>query len=439
MLIKINEQTLALIKNEVFRQYAQIYVNIYKRFLTQLKNKGIEVDGESAIGTSEKLCALQGKGAVFGNEGRSLHINWLSPACKACRKGVGSITFYISLLCHRSCYYCFNPNQENYEYFSQNRRNCIAELDCMNKKGQKISHLALTGGEPLLHKQEAIEFFQYAQEKFRRAHTRLYTAGDLLDEKTLQALHKAGLEEIRFSIKLEDSQDAQQSIYNKMMLAKQYIPDVMVEMPVIPGTLEQMKDLLRRLDHMKIAGINLLEFCFPYHNTGEFKRRSLLVKNPPYEVLYDYWYAGGLPIARSEEACLELVDFALEERLRIGVHYCSLENKHTGQVYQQNSNQSVSALAYLSPRDYFYKTAKVFGPDIPTAQAAFKKRKVYLYKYNKDYNFLEFHVKEVHQLKHLNLEIGISSQIMEQREAGNYLRELKIDLVDADKFDIRLV
>jgi hypothetical protein len=45
MLREINEQSLPLIKNAVFRQYAQIYVNIYQRFLAQLASDGLAVAG----------------------------------------------------------------------------------------------------------------------------------------------------------------------------------------------------------------------------------------------------------------------------------------------------------------------------------------------------------------------------------------------------------
>jgi len=44
----------------------------------------------------------------------------------------------------------------------------------------------------------------------------------------------------------------------------------MVEMPVIPGSLEEMKDLLKKLDSLGIFGINLLEFCFPLNNAQVF-------------------------------------------------------------------------------------------------------------------------------------------------------------------------
>jgi len=75
-----------------------------------------------------------------------------------------------------------------------------------------------------------------------------------------------------------------------------------------------------------IFGINLLEFCFPWNNVDVYRQHGYKIKARPHRVLYNYWYAGGLPIAGSETVCLDLVDFALQQGLKFGVHYCSLEN-----------------------------------------------------------------------------------------------------------------
>jgi pyruvate formate-lyase activating enzyme-like uncharacterized protein len=436
---KVASDILSSIKNPIFREYAKIYSNIYANYLEQIQAKGLKLDEYRGEEQAIALEKLRQRGVAFRNEGKSLYLNWISPACEACRKGINSLTFFISLMCHRHCYYCFNPNQEDYAYFRENKRDCQAELAQLAKSGQKVSYLALTGGEPLLHHQETIDFFTLAQEKFRRAHTRLYTSGDLLDQDILQQLQDAGLDEVRFSVKLEDDPQLRKKVYDRISLAKEYIPNVLVEMPVIPGTLQEMKELLRILDNLGIEGINLLEFCFPFHNREHFQKESFKVKNPPFLTLYDYWYAGGLPISQSELECLKLLEFALDQELSIGVHYCSLENKHTGQVYQQNLKQKSSGLAYLSPKDYFLKTAKVFGEDIPTVLRIFKRKNNSQFQINGDHQFLEFHVKEVKTLKGLDLEVGISSSILEERSDGTYLRELKIDLTYPEIFDIRAI
>ena len=51
------------------------------------------------------------------NSCSSLRRGWISPACKACRTGERTATFFVSLKCARSCYFCFNPNQEDYEHY----------------------------------------------------------------------------------------------------------------------------------------------------------------------------------------------------------------------------------------------------------------------------------------------------------------------------------
>ena len=438
MIINIDPQTVAEIKNPVFHQYASIYVDIYKDFMDQVGQSGVEVDTKSyQEEIQSRFERLVEKGAVVRNDGKSVYINAISPSCVACQTGVGSATYFISLRCHRNCFYCFNPNQEGYDYFlnPENKRGLIAELDEVKAKGLKVSHIALTGGEPLLYKEDACAFFQHAKELFPQTYTRLYTSGDHIDEELLAQLRDAGLDEIRFSIRLHDQEKGIQYTLDRIGLAKAFIPYVMVEMPIVPGEVEVMKGVLRELDRHKIFSINLLEFCYPYYNAELFNQKSYLIKKFPYKVLYNYWYAGGLPVSQSELDCLELVEFALDEGLSIGVHYCSLENKHTGQIYQANHAQAYDELIYFSDKDYFLKTAKVFGEDISIVKDKLIRSRGGKFRVNEEHNYLEFQVHKIKNLKGLNVEVGISSSVMEVREDGSYLRELKVDLCHPDDFE----
>ncbi|MBP1765194.1 MAG: hypothetical protein H6Q65_2252 [Firmicutes bacterium] len=439
MLLEINEGNLTEIANPKFREYAQIYSRIYGQFLEHINTDGLELDSCISTNKTEQKVRFPENKVKHRNNNHSIHVNWMSPACKACNKGQNSATFYLSLQCHRHCYYCFNPNQQDYDEHTAQQRDSIKELDQIKQTGGNLDYIALTGGEPLLHPEATVQFFQEAKLKFCRAHTRLYTSGDLLDKAILDKLEQARLDEIRFSIKLEDSLQRRRKVMEMIRMAKDIIPCVMVEMPVIPGTLSDMKELLQELNTMGIAGINLLEFCFPYHNAQEFKKRLFRVKNPPFEVLYDYWYAGGLPVAGSEDESLELLNFAVEEALSMGVHYCSLENKFTGQVFQQNQLADQSKLIYLSPKDNFIKTAKAFGEDIPKVMKVFETANMREYEVNTDYQYLEFPVEEIHLLTGLTVEIGISTNIMEVRQGDVYRRELKIERVLPQEFHISMV
>lgn len=435
MILDVTTSTLHEIRDPALREYAGIYIRIYQDFMDQIRQMGIEIEEQDdSQEIAERIRLLDEKGADVRNDGKSVVVNHISPGCQACRTAVGSNTYFVSLKCHRDCFFCFNPNQQDYQYHLTHTRDLTAELDALRASGQRVLHIALTGGEPLLHKEETKKFFQHARQNFPNAYTRLYTCGDHLDRDILQSFNKAGLNEIRFSIRLHDTPNAIQHTYNRISLAREYIPAVMVEMPVLPDAIDEMKEVLLKLDELGISGINLLELCFPFNNAELFRERGYRIKSRPFRVLYDYWYAGGLPVAGSESTCLDLVEFAMDSRLKLGVHYCSLENKHTGQVYQQNMKRIHSDLLYFSPRDYFLKSAKIFGEKIGEAQRLFEKNGYRNYRLDEQYEMLEFHVSRIKMLSPLDLEVGISFNVLEEREGETVLRELKVDVTTPQTF-----
>lgn len=437
MIRKITQDTIGTIKNRSFLDYARIYTDREIGTLDAISEFGVPLEQRRLpLQKEEKLQELEKGGALIRNNRKSVVTNRISSACEACQTGTGSYTTYASLKCHRNCYFCFNPNQDDYEFYKDKKKDINKELQELVDGGVKLKHLALTGGEPLLFKDEVVEFFELANRITPDTYTRIYSTGDLLDEELLIKLKNANLNEFRFSIKMEDSYQKIKHILRKIELAQKYIPNILVEMPVIPGTLEEMKKLLVELDRLGIFGINLLEFCFPLGNAKEFTDRGFKLKNPPYEIYYNYWYAGGLAVAQSEDACLELVKFALAENLHLGVHYCSLENKYTGQVYQQNHNEQLDDETYtFSDKDYFFKTAKVFGKDIKKTRTILEKRSIPFIE-NSDYDFIQFQVDAIPQLRNRNIEVAISTNIVEHGQGESVLREIGLDWTTPDLFNM---
>jgi hypothetical protein len=221
-----------------------------------------------------------------------------------------------------------------------------------------------------------------------------------------------------------------------MAMAQRYVPRVMVEMPVLPGLFADMKALLKELDAMGIDGVNLLELCFPLRNADIFRQRGYKVKNEPYRVVYNYWYAGGVPVSRSEVEALQLVEFAHAEGLRMGVHYCSLENKFSGQIYQQNTAGALPRFGHFSEKDFYIKTAKVFGSDVARVERVFQKMGYRDHERNSEHNYLEFPVSKIAALRKLNIEVALSWNVLETRGDGEYVREVKVSLVNPKTFDM---
>ena len=343
-----------------------MYRRIESDCMSALESTGVtfaSYDGER-IEVRRLLERLEAIGARVRNGGASVVLGPMSRACVACTGPCVSRSFAVTNNCHRDCYFCFNPNQEEFAYYCEHPFPWRRQLDDLAAESESPVCIALTGGEPLLMFDETCAFFERAGELFPQAHLRLYTSGDLLDEGRIARLASCGLDEIRFSVKQDDPEPLLEKVLSNMALAQKAIPAVMVEMPVIPGTEGFMKGLILRLDDMGVQGINLLEFAYPMWNWPVYESLGLELRNPPWEVFFDYSYAGTLPVQGSEELCLELMLWAHEQGCELGLHYCSLENKHRAQVRNLNEPHARMHPCYAFDReDYFLKTGMVFGPD----------------------------------------------------------------------------
>ncbi|MEA5018894.1 MAG: radical SAM protein [Gordonibacter sp.] len=409
------------------RAWLDEYSAIEVDYLGQLASWGIRIAPPDLCAQAEReaKARLRAKGALLRNGGASIVTGNLSSACVACTGGRGSKTFFLSLACNRHCYFCFNANQADYADHLTCSDTWRDEVDAFAAACGTITHVGLTGGEPLLHADEAVAFCSYVRDRYSAAHVRVYTAGDFLNESLLSRLRDAGLTELRMSIKLDDGEDDIDEALERLALAKRFIPDVMVEMPVVPGTGDRMRVLLRALDQRGVFGINLLEFCYPMGAWDEFEKRGFAVKNPPFPVLYNYGYAGGLPLAGSELLCLELMEFALDEGLSLGVHYCSLENKNCDQILQQNRSFNLDPMLYEQGADCFYHTAKVFDGDVAIAHAWLDAHG-YASCAEEDGACLVFHPAFAAEVAAQGTLPVRSLNVVEQQAEGPVVRELKL-------------
>ena len=419
--------------NKELRSYVERYVEIRREFVNDIKRYGVpwaplsNRSGEDAL--RRRVQGLADCGLRVENDCKSLWLNWISPSCLACRRGVETETFLTSTQCNRNCFFCFNPNQNDYEYYLSHVNDAAQELKSRHSCNALYKHLGLSGGEPLLHKSQTLDFFRCASELYPQARLRLYTSGSGLDGVMLNELAAAGLTEIRFSIKLEEGSACVEDTLHKIEMCVGRIPAVMVEMPVMPNEVNQMKSLLKRLDSMGVTGINLLELCFPLHNSEEFNQRGYHLKAEPYRVLYGYWYGGGIPVDGSEAACIDLLEYALQEKIGMGVHYCSLENKLTGQIYQLNAPFAVRHRHwFFSQKDYFLKTIKFFGRDADTVEHLLRMTGEVRWGRDRSLGFVEVHPQALLPLASCmpNVVVGVAFAVMESRHGSFVLRELDV-------------
>lgn len=357
-------------ENISLKRAREEYAVVETKYIGALEAKGLVfAERDSDDVANQKLRdELERRGVLVRNSGASLSVGHLSKACVECTGVNGSETFSTTFKCHRDCYFCFNKNQADYQYFFDNGCPWEEGLERCASENGTLACIGLTGGEPLLDIDDSIRFLNEVKDRFPSAHLRMYTSGDLLTEESAKRLRNAGLDEIRFSVKDDDPEHIQDKVLGAIEIAKDHIPSVMVEMPVIPGAEDHMKKLFRRFDEIGIDGINLLEFCFPFSNWDEFAKRGLVLKDPPFEIMYDYGYSGGLAVSGSETLILKLMLWCLDEGIEIGLHYCSLENKHRSEIRQKNERaRNMHPCLSFDEGDFFLKCGKVFGEDVGIA------------------------------------------------------------------------
>lgn len=384
------------------------------------------------------ISRLVEKGARVRNGGASVVLGRMSRACAACTGSCVSRSFAITNNCHRDCFFCFNPNQEEFAYYCEHLFPWREQLDNLAREEADPACIGLTGGEPLLEADETCAFFAYARKLFPDAHLRLYTSGDLLDDALLGRMRMAGLDEMRFSIKQDDPERLREKVFANMALAKEVIPSVMVEMPVVPGTESFMRKLMVRLDSMGVDGINLLEFTYAMWNWPVYESLGLTLRNPPFRVFFDYSYAGSLAVQDSEELCLRLMLWAHEQGLSLGMHYCSLENKHRAQVRTINeAHADINACYAFDCGDYFLKTALVFGEDRAPVRDALRLLGCTEFLEDEKNNATSFHPHWLDAACAIRrkdgglVQVCVSSNVAVAHDGGVDVRELKLELAHA--------
>lgn len=461
IMYRISAATIDWVRNEDMRNYARRYVEIGYDLVAQICAQQVEVAPRDERLPIEKLAENDSiSGIKCRNNGCSFSYGWLSPSCEACAKGESCVTFYLSLMCNRNCFFCFNPNQQGYDQYRSDRHDLIAVLDAARKSGAVYRDIALTGGEPLMFPESTLDFFCHARSLFPQSRLRLYTNGDFATDELLEKLAEAGLDEIRFSVKQDDESlgYVDEAVIEIARRAKEHISSVVIEMPVLPGDNRNMQELMSALDDAGVDGVNLLELCYPFHRWDEYARRGYAIKNPPYRIPDQYSYAGGLPVSGSEDTALDVIKWAARKKLRMGVHYCSLENKFTSDIFLKNQ---VFCDAFdfmvLSPRDFYLKTAKVFGGDAARVRVLLKKSagqnasedsawhvanwddmnelpdSVYM---DEKADALWFHPSLISQiaLKYPDMEIALCYHVAENGESLMRLREVAIDVISASSF-----
>jgi len=245
----------------------------------------------------------------------SYKIGTLAKGCKLCVDGYKSVIFATGL-CARHCYFCpISDKKRNKdvvyinEWPTKKEKDIMKEVSLCSSKGAGI-----TGGDPLVKTDRCVKLIRLLKKRFgKKFHIHLYTPLNLVDEKKLEKLYKAGLDEIRFHPELDNDKE-----WNKILLAKKFDWDVGIEIPSIPGKEKETKKLIDFIKG-KIDFLNINELEISDTNAQNLVKMGFKPKD---RISYG--------VKGSEEQALKLLRYC-KGKIK-NVHYCTTKLKDRVQL-----------------------------------------------------------------------------------------------------------
>ncbi|WP_346858248.1 radical SAM protein [uncultured Draconibacterium sp.] len=265
----------------------------------------------SAHDAQEKKDILMHKVENVLFKGTKPYYKQISDGCKLCGLGQWSCLF-ITGKCNASCFYCPASQQEDHVPTTQNLsfENAAAYAEYINFFGFK--GVSFSGGEPLLKFERTLDYLKQVRKKCKPAtYIWMYTNGILGEPQKFRKLAAAGINEVRFDI------GATAFRLDKIAAAKGIIPVVTIEIPAVPEELEKLKKLLPEMVKAGVSNLNLHQLRLTPHNVKQLSKHN-----------YTYIHAEQPIVLESELAALELISYAREHSIDIGINYCSFHFKN---------------------------------------------------------------------------------------------------------------
>jgi len=304
----------------------------------------------------------------------------ISKGCSICGKGKWNCLF-ITNKCNANCFYCPAP-QQNDELPSAQGINFADPEDYAHFiRYFKFEGVSFSGGEPLLFFERTLEYLKKVRAiAYCDIYTWLYTNGILVDRDKIKYLASEGLDEIRFDI------GATRLSLEKIKFAKGLIPNITIEIPAIPEEKHLLIKLLPEMVKAGVTNLNLHQLRLTKHNAKNIVKKGYTIISAEKPIVLE-----------SELTALEILNYAKENNIEIGINYCSFFFKNRFQkagYRKQIAGQLASPDSKISENGYvrdfvndsvFYNALKL--TDINPVQNNHRKIKIgnkeYYYRYER--------------------------------------------------------
>ncbi len=280
--------------------------------------------------------------------------NKISEGCNLCGNGLWSCLF-ITGKCNASCFYC--PASQNKDELptSQGLSFPTAASYAEYVSYFKYKGVSFSGGEPLLFSDRVAEYLKEIRAKCDTdIYTWLYTNGIVANEAIFKKLADLNLNEVRFDI------GATGYSLDKIRHAKGIIKNITIEIPAVPEEKNRIIALLPEMVKAGVSNLNLHQLRLTNYNVEKLKNHN-----------YTYIPAEKPIVLESELSALEIIKYAKQHQIEIGINYCSFffKNRFQAAGYRRIISEGLHArpgsvntkgfVRELNEKDLRYYTLKL--------------------------------------------------------------------------------
>lgn len=259
------------------------------------------------------------------NKCHSYNLKRMPNGCLSCILGQ-KLVLFVTGICPRKCYFCPVSDDKftkDNAYANERKINSdedlFKEADLMRARGAGI-----TGGDPLSRLDRTCHYIKILKEKYgKEFHIHLYTSLNLVTTPTLQKLYRAGLDEIRFHLDLDDNK-----LWERITLAKEFDWDIGVELPLVPTKEKEIQKIIDFIQD-KVAFLNLNELEIADNSMSKLGEMGFKTKSQ-----LSYGIEGSL------EAGIRLLEYIQEKDYPLQAHLCTAKLKDAIQLTNRIKRES---------------------------------------------------------------------------------------------------
>lgn len=244
----------------------------------------------------------------------AIRVRSWSRGCALCWKGA-KLVLFVTGKCplYDRCPYCTISNWRRGKDLVVVNELTVHEDEEILKEAELISALGagITGGEPSLVPEKVAHYTRLLKERFgNQFHIHMYTNAIGINERSLDMLADAGLDEIRFHT-------WDKRLWSRITLASDMGFVVGAEMPAIPGQgwVKALEELASFLDRIGASFMNLNELEFTPSNRQKLLSMDFMPREDSDVAVYG-----------SREAAIEVLEF-IERETSISGYFCPAAQK----------------------------------------------------------------------------------------------------------------